>query len=60
MSKIWNYPLIWKIVKIVMALLVFLFVFNSCDEDSVLPNQPEMTLMSSEAPTIPPQTPSSA
>ena len=51
MSKIWNYPLIWKIVKIVMALLVFLFVFNSCDEDSVLPNQPEMTLMSSESPS---------
>ena len=30
----WNYKLIWKIFKILVALVVFLFVFNSCDESS--------------------------
>ena len=34
MKKTWNIPLIWKIFKITMALIVFLFVFNSCDESS--------------------------
>ena len=29
MKNQWNYPLIWKTFKILVALLVFLFVFNS-------------------------------
>ena len=43
MAKEWNIPLIWKIFKILVALAVFLFVFNSCDTDVTLPNEPELT-----------------
>tara|TARA_R100001443_G_scaffold88456_1_gene94924 strand:+ start:497 stop:1309 length:813 start_codon:yes stop_codon:yes gene_type:complete len=48
MAKQWNIPLIWKIFKILLAITVFLFVFNSCDTDVTLPNEPDMTLMSME------------
>ena len=34
----WNYKIIWRIVKVTIALIVFLLVLNSCDEDSVLVN----------------------
>ena len=32
--KVWNYGLIWRIFKITLALIVFLFVLNSCDDSS--------------------------
>ena len=50
MKKVWNIPLIWKLFKIGCLIGFILLFFNSCDENSVLPNQPEMTLMSSESP----------
>ena len=34
MIKQWNYPLIWKTVKILMVLVLILFVFNSCNDSN--------------------------
>ena len=48
MKKVWNYSLIWKIIKMAMALAIFLFVFNSCDNSNPITSEPEMTLMSME------------
>ena len=47
MRKVWNIPLIWKIFKITIALAIFLFVLNSCDESNPLSN--EYNIMSMES-----------
>ena len=53
MKNQWNYPLIWKTVKIMMALAIFLFVVNSCSESNPLETQEDnLTTMSSRAPDI--------
>ena len=47
MKKVWNIPLIWKIFKITIALAIFLFVLNSCDDSNPMSN--EYNLMSMES-----------
>ena len=35
----WNYKLIWRIFKILVAISVFLFVLNSCDDSNPVVNE---------------------
>ena len=55
MKKVWNIPLIWKIFKITIALAIFLFVLNSCDDSNPMSN--EYNLMSMESGNTEDETP---
>ena len=55
MRKVWNIPLIWKIFKITIALAIFLFVLNSCDDSNPMSN--EYNLMSMESGNTQDETP---
>ena len=55
MKKVWNIPLIWKIFKITIALAIFLFVLNSCDDSNPMSN--EYNLMSMESGNTQDETP---
>ena len=50
----WNHKLMWRVFKVFVALAVFLFTFNSCDDTNPVAPESEMTLMSMEQDTINP------
>ena len=48
MAKDWNYTLIWRTFKVVVALIVILIAFNSCDDSNPLTTEQDMIPMSTE------------